>query len=325
MDHSSEVKNQHFISQAELRLNSINPRASQENQKIYSFDVTDRESFGYELSSNRGNKIDVSLSIHDLFSFDVVDKKKRLNFENIFTKYEGRIGRDTESLLSKIAENDSDIKGEVINLFVSKFLNFVRNPYSVEKVLNTFTALQNFNPTQEPWKSNFTKLLVGNRPQQEYLCSQLGITHNQYVTWLGTLFMLLSEFRESETNFMEETIRSLFESPDKVVSVMIYRYTNSTCVVSDRGYTIPVPAGKHIAFDFNLSSNAFIRYMFGDLESLIPMGVSQKIIDMYKVKKKEVKVISFEDDMNALEVYNQRTLYQCHSRIYSSAKENHGL
>ena len=325
MVHLSETKNQHFISQAELRLNSINPGASQENQRIYSFEVTDREAFGYELSSDRGNKIDGSLSIHDLFSFDVVDRRLRLNFENIFTRYEGRIGSDTESLLSKIAKNDSDIKNEVINLFVAKFLNFVRNPYSVEKVLNTFTVLQKFKPVEEPLKSNFTTLLVGNRPQQEYLCSLLGITHNQYVTWLCTLFMLLSEFREGEPSFMEETIRSLFENPDTVVFVMIYRYTNSSCVVSDRGYTIPVPDGKHMAFDFNLSSNAFIRYMFGDLESLTPKGVPQKIIDMYKAQKKEVKVFPFENDMHELEVYNQRTLYQCHSRIYSSAKENHGL
>lgn len=325
MVHLSETKNQHFISQAELRLNSINPGANQENQRIYSFEVTDRETFSYELSSDRGKKIDGSLSIHDLFSFDVVDKRLRLNFENIFTKYEGRIGTDTESLLSKIAKNNSDLKEEVLNLFVAKFLNFVRNPYSVEKVLNTFTALRSFKPSQEPLKSNVEKLLVGNRPQQEYLCSQLGITHNQYVTWLGSLFMLLSEFREGEANFMEETIRSLFENPDIVVFVMIYRYTDSTCIVSDRGYTIPVPNGKHMAFDFNLSSSAFIRYMFGDLESLTPKGVPQTIVDMYKAQKKEVKVFPFQDDMNELEVYNQRTLYQCHSQVYSSAKENHGL
>jgi hypothetical protein len=323
--HLSETKNQHFISQAELRLNSLNPRASQENQRIYSFEMTDRESFGYKLSSNRGNKIEGSLSIHDLFSFAVVDRKLRLNFEKFFTRYEGRIRSDTESLLLKIAKSDSDIKEEVINLFVAKFLNFVRNPYSVEKILNTFTILQDFNPAQEPWKGNFVKLLSGHRPQQEYLCSQLGITHNQYVTWLGTLFMLLSKFRDGEPNFMEETIRSLFENSDTVVFVMIYRYTNRTCVVSDQGYTIPVSDEKHVAFDFNLSSNAFIRYMFGDLESLTPNGVPQKIIDMYKAQKKKVKVFPFENDMNELEVYNQRTLYQCHSRIYSSAKENHGL
>ncbi|REG86439.1 hypothetical protein [Marinomonas pollencensis] len=196
MVYLSETKNQHFISQAELRLNSINPEANQENQRIYSFEIIDREKFSYELSSDRGNRIDSSLSIYDLFSFDVVGKRLRLNFESVFTKYEGRIRTDTESLLSKVAKSDSDIKEEILNLFVAKFLNFVRNPYSVDKVLNTFSALRNFKPAQESLKSNFDKLLVGNRPQQEYLCAQLGITHNQYVTWLGSLFMLLSEFRE---------------------------------------------------------------------------------------------------------------------------------
>lgn len=325
MVYLSETKNQHFISQVELRFNSINPLASDKNQRIYAFEVADRESFGCELSSDQGDKIDSSLSIFDLFSFDVVDKRLRRNFENIFTRYEGVIKSGTESLLSKIARNDSDIKDEIINLFSAKFLNFVRNPYSVEKVLNTFTVIKNYKPTQEPLKSNFATLLAGNRPQQEYLCSRLGLTHDQYVTWLSTLFMLLSEFRKGEPNFMEEAIRDLFENPDTVIFVIIYRYENGTCVVSDRGYTNPVPEGKHMAFDFNLSSNAFIRYVFGDLESLAPKGVPKNLVDMYKAQTKEVKVFSFENDMNALEAYNRRTLYQCHSRIYSSAKENHGL
>jgi hypothetical protein len=65
--------------------------------------------------------------------------------------------------------------------------------------------------------------------------------------------------------------------------------------------------------------------MFGDLESLSPDGVSQDFIDMYKSQKKEFRVFLFENDMNELKVYNQRTLYQCHSRIYSSAKDNYGL
>ena len=325
MVHLNNTKNQHFISQTELRLNAFNSGASDVNKKVYSFEVRDRETFSCKLMSNQGSKINGSLSIHDLFSFDVIDKSLRLNFENIFTQYEGRIKKYTESLLNKIATNDNDVAEEIVNLFVAKFLNFVRNPYSVEKVLNTFSSLQKYKPTQEPTKSNFDRLLSGNRPHQKYLCAVLGITHDQYVTWLGTLFMLLSEFRVGEPNFMEETIRSLFESPDTFVLVMVYRYTEGTCVVSDRGYTTPLPDGKHMGFDFNLNSTSFIRYMFGDLASLTPEGVPQEIIDMYKLQRKEVRVIPFENDMNELETYNQRTLYQCHSQIYSSAKSNYGL
>lgn len=325
MVHLSNTKNQHFVSQAELRLNSINPEANYENQRIYSFEVADRESFGSNLPSDQGSKINGSLSIHDLFSFDVLDKSERLNFENIFTQYEGRIRVDTENLLNKVSFKKNDIKEEILNLYVAKFLNFVRNPYSVEKVLNTFSALRKVKPNIEPFKSDFGRLLEGNRPQQDYLCSKLGITNHQYVNWLGTLFMLLSEFRPSEPNFMEEVIRNTFEDPNNVIFVMIYTYENHTCVLSDRGYTIPMPDGKHMAFDFNLNRNSFIRYMFGDLESLTPKGTPQKVIDLYKARKKDVKVFHFEDDMSELEVYNQRTLYQCHNRIYSSTVENYGL
>lgn len=324
MIHLSDTKYQHFVSRAELRLNSINPEANNENQRIYSFEVVDRESFRSNLSSHRGSKIDGSLSIFDLFSFDVLDKSNRFNFENIFNKYEGEIKLDTESLLDKISLKSNDIIEEILNLYVAKYLNFLRNPYSIDKVLNTFPVLQKLKPNIEPFKGNFERLLAGNRPQQDYLCSKLGITSYQYVNWLATLFMLLSEFRSGEANFMEEVIRNTYEDTNNVIFVMIYTYKNHTCVISDRGYTIPIPDGKHMAFDFNLNRNSFIRYTFNDLESLIPKDTPQNIIDLYK-KKKEIRVDHFEDDMVELEAYNQRTLYQCHNKIYSSSVENYGL
>lgn len=326
MVHLNKTKNQHFISQAELRLNAINPTAKDENQRIYSFEVDDRESFSLKLSSDKGFKINRSLSLNDLFSFDVQGGNEyRHNFENLFNKYEDRIKADTVSLLEKLSSKNDDIKEEILNLYVAKFLNFIRNPYSVNKVLNTFSTLQRFKPTIEPVKSNFERLLAGNRPQQDYLCSKIGISEQDYVKWLGTLFMLLSEYSPNQPNFMEEIIRGVYENPNNVVFVMVYTYKRHTCVVSDRGYTIPLVEGKHMAFDFNLNSSSFIRYMFGDLEELTPANTPRKVVELYKAMPKEVKVFSFENDMDELKVYNQRTVYQCYERVYSSSLENYGL
>ncbi|MBQ0641246.1 hypothetical protein, partial [Proteus mirabilis] len=68
------TKNQHFISQTEQRLNAINPFDKDKNKKIYSFSLIDRESYSIKLDSLNGFKISNTLSLNDIFSFDVLEK-----------------------------------------------------------------------------------------------------------------------------------------------------------------------------------------------------------------------------------------------------------
>ena len=44
-------------------------------------------------------------------------------------------------LLAKLKAGSHDIKAEIICLFAAKLLDFVRNPFSIAKALNTFPAL----------------------------------------------------------------------------------------------------------------------------------------------------------------------------------------
>lgn len=321
MTYFNETKNQHFVSQAELRLNSINSEDEEKKQKIYSFEVTDRESFQSKICSENGDNINKSLSINDLFIFDVLNKKHRLNFENIFSEYESQITNNTNSLLDKVNAKSNDINEEIINLFIAKFMNFTRNPYCIEKVLNSLTPLQEVMPILEPQKNDFERLLQGHKPQQSYICESLGITSRQYINWLGTLFMLLTNFKDGAPNFIEEFVINLFTDPNKIVIVYIYTYENHSCVLSDRGHTIPLEDEGHMAFDFNLNANSFIRYVFVEL----PEDTPQKIIDSYKSSKKYIRIKLFKNDLETLQTYNQRTLYQCHHRIYSSTTTNYGL
>lgn len=327
MPYLNNTRNQHFISQTELRLNAINPNAKKGNQKIYSFEVTDRESYSSRLNPIKGRKINTVLSFDDLFSFDVLGKNERLNFEKYFARYESKTQHFSENLLSKLSSNHSDIHDEIINLYVVKFLNFIRNPYSVEKILNSFPMLKDLRPVSEPYKSRFEKILAGNKPHKKHLCSHFEITDQQYTYWLSTLFMLLSEFQTGEPNFIEEVIRGNFEDINNVTNVTIYTYDNHACVISDKGYTDPISNSSRrvMAFDFNISANSFIRYVFADLELVTPTNMPKKAIDLYKARKKQVNVYHRKNDMEALKTYNQRSLYQCHKMIYSSSTENYGL
>jgi len=99
----NNTRNQHFISQAEQRLNASNLSAKPQKQRIYKFKVDNRETSCVSLTNRNGVKICNNLSEQDLFSFDVLDEKKdRYNFEELFSQYESQIITHTNSLVSKL-------------------------------------------------------------------------------------------------------------------------------------------------------------------------------------------------------------------------------
>ncbi len=80
-----------------------------------------------------------------------------------------------------------------------------------------------------------------------------------------------------------------------------------------------------MAWDFNLYSNGFIRYVFGDLESLTPTNTPKKIVEAYKAMPKRVDVHIIGNDLGALEQYNKHAIYQCYRNVFSSSLEHYGL
>jgi len=213
---ANDTRNQHFLTQGEQRLNALNPKADPSNLRIYSFTVTDRENYILALKSPNGRPIGSNLSLFDLFSFDVSgDSHLRLNFELLFHKYEGYIEAYTTSLLAKLNTRSADIKAEIIDLFATKLLNFVRNPFCIAKVLNSFPGVASYDPTDPALLADYRRIVTGRKSHQAHLCTQLGISDAQYlgisdaqyIEWLRLLFMLLVPMTEGRPNFFEEMIR----------------------------------------------------------------------------------------------------------------------
>src|ERR1700730_11095979 len=112
------TRNQHYLSRVEQKLNACNPDSKSRRFRIYSFRLVDRERYEIALESPHGRLIDSSLSLLDLFSFDVSGGGRlRLNLESLFHKYEENIERDTENLLKKLAVTNSDVSSEIVDLF----------------------------------------------------------------------------------------------------------------------------------------------------------------------------------------------------------------
>lgn len=327
----NESANQHFISQVEQRLNALNPGARPQNQRIYSWSLVDREACSLSLDSSRGRKIVGNLSFLDLFSFEVAGRRDlRYNFETLFHQYESLIETDTRSLLSKLEQGSNDLKKEVIGLFAAKLVNFLRNPYSIRKVLNNFHPVLQFQPAYKYLLQDYQAVIGGQKPHQEYLCKQLGISQGEYQAWLAALFMLLARVGGSEElNMMEAIIKALFEQPSLFPFAIINRYTpdldGSCCLLSHRGYCEPLPADQ-VSFSFNLCSHAFITYILADIDSLPDRKYPAWLVELYKKQSpKEMTVMCAVDNLPALRDFNRNVANQCHSKVYSSTASIYGL
>ncbi len=81
-----QTKNQHFVSQVEQRLNALNPCARRMSQRIYGFEIVNREQHQVRLISPKGRLISNALSMFDLFSLDVFHRRIiEQSFERIFS------------------------------------------------------------------------------------------------------------------------------------------------------------------------------------------------------------------------------------------------
>jgi len=258
----------------------------------------------------------------------VIGDKKRFNFETSFQQYEAGMEANTASLLRKLDDGSRDLKAEILEIFVAKFMNFLRNPYSVKKVLNSIGSILNFHPTDPALLSEYNAVLAGRKPHQAFICSELGISSDEYQMWLSALFMMFMRPAPTEPNFMESTVKGMFETPSGFPMVCVYRYrgehSDKRCLISDRGYSSPLPE-PHTSFSFNLSSSAFIVYLFASIEHLeLPYVPDPNVLELYRKQKKNVRVVSHMNDLPALMRYNQNTIYQCHHAVYCSSRFIYG-
>jgi len=295
------TKNQHFVSQVEQRLNAHNPGARTENQRIYEFEIIDRDRHQVRLVNPKGRTISSSLSMLDLFSFDV-----------------GGIGDLTTKLLHAHATRSNEINQEVFGLFVAKMVNFIRNPFSVAKVLDTFGIMGQHHPTDPQVYAEYQRILTGRRPHQAHLCTELGISDQQYEAWLRVLFMLLTPLANGQVTMLEQALGTLFKDRDLALHIHLHTYTTQRCLLSDRGWTVPVPEDRHSVFDFNLSAQAFIRYAFLDYEAALGYPLPPMIRQGLLRGPKLVQHWYFHDDIVALDVFHRRIIEQSFQRVFSS-------
>lgn len=318
MNLSNNTSNQHFVAQVEQRLNTSTPALEKRKQKIFKFEIVTRGTPAeIVLAAPSEPTIKESLALTDLYSFDVVDDVTRHNFEKLFQHFEDGVGRLTASLLEKIATNSNDISEEVVSLFAAKLLNFARNPYAIKKTLNTFGAFTRFRPVEPTSNAMLDRVLNGNKPRLAEYCRDLKVSEQEYLLWLGLLFMMLGEIKAGKPPIFETVARDMFDLNTHAIVVIVGTYTTAKCLLSDRSFSTNQDRSDIDGYDFNLQSNAFIRYGFAHRPEL-PAQMPSSVADLVR-KTYRVEVRHLEDDMRLLRGFNQNVINQSHEHVYCAA------
>ena len=324
--------NQHFVTQAEQRLNSSIPAARASDQRIYAFSLVDRDPPKIHLTNRRGRKITSTLSFNDLFSFDVLDRTNRYNFEQMFQRYEEEITRHSFGLIDKIKRRESAVKEELVRVFLLKLLNSFRNPYSVQRTLNTFPAiLKNVHPTDPVQYQEYERVVFGNRPHEETLCRHFGITAVQYRDWLRSLFILLHLPDGASLTLFDQVVASLFNDGNLHVGMRLCTYDTGTCLLPDNGFVNWSDHPGRMVMAFNLHSRAFLQCAFVNIDAFVEEEFGpipqryREALEQHKSGPKRVTIHHDHNDLQSLQTYNANAVLQCHSHVYSAAKKCCGV
>jgi len=327
------TQNQHFISQSEQRLNAINPRAAdRRSRRIFAFTLADRDKIVVTLDRDEGIPLRENLAFNDLFSLDI-QGKLRLNLETCFQRYERDVATHTRSLLTKLDMRQPDIKAEFIGLFESKFLNLLRNPHSVKKVLNLLgDSLSRFAPTDPQLLQAYRKL-ASPKPHQEPILRAFGLTSEDYRRWLQSLFLMVAVDMEGGS-ILDHVVRNMLQR--STVHATVHRYSESNptalCLLSDRGINDLSPSDETktmIMWDFNLTSKAFIRLGLSNLSESVPLNFPHIAPEMARQIQRliqgRINVEVRDNDLKTLANYNVNAVHQCAQRVFCAGRSPHGV
>ncbi|WP_374528451.1 hypothetical protein [Acinetobacter sp.] len=324
----NKVRNQHYVSQVEQKLNCIDPLVERKKRRIYEFEVINRDLEEYILTNDAGVKIEKNLSINDLYTIDILSDSTRINFENFFKKFEDKIEDLTVTLLEKIQSKESIYEQEIIDLVSAKFINFLRNPFGIKKILNSFGNLNTLSPVDEGLLKEFKKINPQNIHISHEKLKIFNVSNEEYLNWLKTIFICLAVEMNGKS-IAEYLVEKLFLPESKIITLVLNIYDSHTCLLSDRGYVdySALYDNRPFAMAFNLNKNTFLTVVIknNSLDELISEYPDMRpVLENLKEKGQSQFIQSgidlqvFYNKLEFLKSYNSNVMFQCHKNFYGS-------
>ena len=326
MIYQNTTKNQHYISQAELRFNSISSsKVENKNKKIFQYELISREKYKITLKNKKGSKINSILSDYDLFTFSTIDKRFRENLECLFSKYEKQANFLTKTLINNEEEGMSSEEAS-IKLLHLKLLNSIRNPYVINKTVDLLSFLYDIENKIISTKKIKDYVESSTKSHGEYISSKYGVSLEQYNKWLSILISTLECNIDGE-NILDIVVNKLISDKKRLNLLYLYKYKASSPLLSDTSYVTPNLGrlnNNSVKYDFNVSSNSFIRFVSLPLPEQVVTKFSNEL-EYSSLKRMNIKFEEKINDMNVLESYNKSVISQCNSMVFCATNSIYGV
>lgn len=319
----NNTKNQHFVSRAEQRLNTSTPNLQFDQMRIFAYDVLDRESYRLQLCDKRGFKISKNLSYDNMFTFSTLENSFQGNFEDLFQRYENRSISASKRVFTRLIHRMPPEERHIRDLLLGKMLNFIRNPFSIKKLINTFKPILEYKPTDSVALKAFNEVRDGDKPQRDHLCETYGIETSNYDQWIRVIFMLLypTPGPDGMYNMYERMIEGFIrhETTKAVFTFGIYSAGHKV-LLSDRGFSlIDKPGEEGFTMEFNVCSRCHFSFSVVDVLKHIE-GTKFNNIQIASRLASEIMITPYFDNTSLLDGFNARTIYQAYRRVYCSSK-----
>ncbi|WP_256674226.1 hypothetical protein [Pseudomonas sp. DE0010] len=324
------TRNQHFISQSEQRSNSIDESRPKEKQRIYKFEIADRENSVVRLTNVEGVRIKKNLSFDDLFSFDVKNPSLRKNLESFFHRFEVGLAPAADLLVSesKVNSGSDVLKRAAEQVFKAKFMGWIRNPYSIARTIDMYKGLIGMYPTDPLLLADFCEIRRGIKPHLAGVCAEFGVTSDQYFQWLEILFLALMIPPGGTKSILESSVEKIIESKGHMGHVIVATFDDiAGCRVAipDTGYLQGTQDPNHNMFLFNLSRSAFASFNVVDLSRQTLVEVPPQMRGQVESFNMKFSAQHHHNNMILLERFNVLAAYQAHSHIFCADPQVYGV
>ncbi|EJB8403594.1 TPA: hypothetical protein ACXIHA_004357 [Pseudomonas aeruginosa] len=326
---ASVARNHHFVSQAEQRLNAIDANVKRKNQRIYKFDILRREEPILKKSKPTGVRIEHNLSRMDLYTLNILESGEQHNFEQAFQKYENDCSRFTKTLLDGLESHGVDsFKSELLRLYALKLVNSIRSPYAVKRTLQMFRELDGVLPSAETLRAHFVSLEHGNRPQVAEICSEFGISKEEYLSWLKVIYLVILQPLNHGLNLIETLMKSLLENTNIIKSFYVYKYDKTSegagVLLSDRMIDQWPRLGTQIQM-FNLDASSFMVVILVDIKNQDIVSLTPEDAGLDFKQRNLVHVDYSKNDLQALKGFNQHCVWLANSNVFCASDKPFGV
>ncbi|WP_139126635.1 hypothetical protein [Acinetobacter sp. YK3] len=209
----------------------------------------------------------------------------------------------------------------------------IRNPYCIEKTINTFSYAADHYPTNGELKDYFDQISSYSVPIE--VLSKFSVTEEKYKKWLKILFIMLTP-TFGERCILDDFAEGFFDFSKFFHLIYLCSYANEICLLSDRSY-VDISSifenSNGVTFGFNLRKDAFIYLSFfpNDVDVIIRTLLKNnpninglvhnaKFLGI-KQFQYNLTITRIKDNIDMLKSYNKHVIYQSFDSVYGASSK----